>query len=52
MGCGKGRKCSIGCYIMPSGMTKEQFSKYVKTQETLMEEHEEVETYLEVDKTI
>jgi hypothetical protein len=49
-GCGKGKKCSIGLYIQPSGMTKEAFSKYVKQQENLMEEHEEVETYLEINK--
>ena len=38
-GCGKGKSCGIGSYVLPMGATKETFSKYVKEQLELMKEH-------------
>lgn len=48
MGCGKGKKCSIGLYILPQGLTKEEFSRLVKKQLELMEDHAIPEKYIEV----
>ncbi len=47
-GCGKGKKCSIGLYILPQGLTKEEFAKLVKKQLELIEEHSQPEVYTEV----
>lgn len=29
-GCGNGQSCSIGLYVTPQGVLKENFDKYVK----------------------
>ena len=47
-GCAKGQKCNIGCYILPFAGSKEAFTKYINTQEDLINEHSKVDTYIEV----